>query len=1132
VTAWASSEAGRVRWRAWAGVLESRTSGSRLVAVDGVRVGGLAFAGAAALLSREARPLKLAFAGPAPDTLADALLSSDAASPERAVAAALDSAQALRKRLDAFGESFSKSDLADAPAQRFWAAARGAGRSLREAKLLAPPRRNDGVLENLREKEDDDDDEFWERCESAVERRLMPACIDALLDLGPGSDDALAVTLGRLRVLKLEHLGVSAPGETDSDPGGEWAVAVEELRATDEARSVSEILDHISQCCRFVAAAAEKVRNKGRRLEAYENVGADDIVPSLTYVALRASPRRLSTTLCFLETFASAAHLRGELGYAAVSLRVAVDFATAQLLTAAPLEGLISDAAFRAGVHSSALVDEACAAAAKGDAKALRLLLAAGVDVTAPNARCATSPLIAAIEGQVCVDEALAHVAEVDIRFRDGRTALMAAAAAGATYVCASLLRKGADPEARDNEGRTALMVARHRATRTLLSCGAPTEAAVVAAAAEEDGDVLRALLAKCGSADAADSKGCPAVVAGCAASSPDCVSVLLEGGADPDATCDGATPLMWCVGMRGQATAATQAACAALLLNRGANRHGKDNEGRNALAWCGNCGSPSLRAALETPETAARDGTVVLAAVDKNDGDAVAALLAQGWPADAATKEGDLALHIAADRGNVNAARALLDGGASVNALGGDKATPLMLAVKAAHADVVALLLNKGAEISLRDAAGRRASEVVRTVERKRLLALLASDPVKRPLMVLAARDDADGVRALLMRGTDANARTRCQTREAYHPELWTPLIAACAYDAKEAAKLLLDAPGIELDATNPYGLTALHYSAIRGSASMILALLAVGAERHARDRAFRTPLDWAQRRLALDASAPPGAWAADLADGLAAPVLRFDPARDDARRLASEGDEKGVVALLLQGIELNGVDNGSTYGATILLAACAAGKLAVVKRLLAHPDSDINLCDKRGIAPLMQSAAAGFDDGVLALLAAGTLRDATCHKGRAAKDYAAARGHVALGALLAADPDAISIFDVASRGHVLALDGLLRQRPQLLHARRRDRATPLHVAAAAGNLACVDALLKRKCRVDAADAAGATPLMHAAAAAAIDVCSRLVKSGADASKRDAAGRTASSWAAKKSHGTKMRFLAAMAVS
>ena len=155
------------------------------------------------------------------------------------------------------------------------------------------------------------------------------------------------------------------------------------------------------------------------------------------------------------------------------------------------------------------------------------------------------------------------------------------------------------------------------------------------------------------------------------------------------------------------------------------------------------------------------------------------------------------------------------------------------------------------------------------------------------------------------------------------------------------------------------------------------------------------------------------------------------------------------------------------------------------------------------------------------------------TGHKGRAAKDYAAARGHVALGALLAADPDAVSIFDVAGRGHVLALDGLLRQRPKLLHARRaRDRATPLHVAAAAGNLEAVKALLKRKCRVDVVDSNGATPLMHAAGAGAIDVCTRLVKSGADASKRDAAGRTASSWASKKSYGTMMRFLAAMAVS
>ena len=34
---------------------------------------------------------------------------------------------------------------------------------------------------------------------------------------------------------------MSAPGEADNDIGGEWAVAVEELRATDDAQSVSEV---------------------------------------------------------------------------------------------------------------------------------------------------------------------------------------------------------------------------------------------------------------------------------------------------------------------------------------------------------------------------------------------------------------------------------------------------------------------------------------------------------------------------------------------------------------------------------------------------------------------------------------------------------------------------------------------------------------------------------------------------------------------------------------------------------------------------------------------------------------------------------------------------------------------------
>lgn len=46
--------------------------------------------------------------------------------------------------------------------------------------------------------------------------------------------------------------------------------------------SVADALDRLASFVKFVSAAAEKVRNRGRPLRAYENVGADDLLPALT----------------------------------------------------------------------------------------------------------------------------------------------------------------------------------------------------------------------------------------------------------------------------------------------------------------------------------------------------------------------------------------------------------------------------------------------------------------------------------------------------------------------------------------------------------------------------------------------------------------------------------------------------------------------------------------------------------------------------------------------------------------------------------------------------------------------------------------------------------------------------------
>ena len=171
-----------------------------------------------------------------------------------------------------------------------------------------------------------------------------------------------------------------------------------------------------------------------------------------------------------------------------------------------------------------------------------------------------------------------------------------------------------------------------------------------------------------------------------------------------------------------------------------------------------------------------------------------------------------------------------------------------------------------------------------------------------------------------------------------------------------------------------------------------MLLALLGAGAERHARDRAFRTPLDWARRRLALDADVPPGNWAADLADGLARPCYNSTRARGRRAAVGVDWRREGRRRVIAPGRLVKWRRQRVHARRHDLLAACAAGKLSVVRRLLAHPDIDVNLGDRRGVSPLMQSAASGFDDGVLALLAAGARRDAHVPQGpRGKADYAA---------------------------------------------------------------------------------------------------------------------------------------------
>jgi len=122
--------------------------------------------------------------------------------------------------------------------------------------------------------------------------------------------------------------------------------------------------------------------------------------------------------------------------------------------------------------------------------------------------------------------------------------------------------------------------------------------------------------------------------------------------------------------------------------------------------------------------------------------------------------------------------------------------------------------------------------------------------------------------------------------------------------------------------------------------------------------------------------------------------------------------------------------------------------------------------------------------------------------------------------------------VLAAASDGDASALAPLLRgcEEAELLSARQTaSGATPLHLAAASGDVDCVQALLRAGCSVSSPANNGATPLHWAAGGGHTVVVRELLAAGAPAEARsstwtstvrgDGSGQTAAHWAAATGH-------------
>jgi ankyrin repeat protein len=174
--------------------------------------------------------------------------------------------------------------------------------------------------------------------------------------------------------------------------------------------------------------------------------------------------------------------------------------------------------------------------------------------------------------------------------------------------------------------------------------------------------------------------------------------------------------------------------------------------------------------------------------------------------------EERETSLHVAARRGqSVETVRLLLAHGADVNARRGDGRTAWLLAHRGGFDEVASLL----------EASGASPEPFSPTDE----------------LLAACGRGDIDVARRL------ATPDALAAVSAADHRLL--PEAAAAGRQATVAACV---AAGFPVDATDAFGATALHHSALHGRASQVRLLLDAGAVTDIRDREHKsTPLGWA---------------------------------------------------------------------------------------------------------------------------------------------------------------------------------------------------------------------------------------------------------------------------------------------